>query len=288
MNCNLYGQLLFLVKYLILGGSYEQGAFYGSFFHTHLHITNHKKSVDKPTAISPINLMPTLQLLDHFTKKGLEQFIYFSTQQTLGRIPSSIIGEDFLPKPLNNYGLTHLLGEQITSFYDNTTDAKCINVRLSNGYGAPVFQNTNCWWLVINDLCKIAFEKNKIQLLSDGSPQRDFIHVSDVCRAVEVLITSKDVLRWRDNVFHIASGNTLTILELAHEVKKVFDNRYQKDIPVILPNNVISEEPDKCKNIDKFVLSTKNMEHLGFRPTTDLIVGIEEMFSYLENREKNT
>ena len=70
----------------------------------------------------------------------------------------------------------------------------------------------------------------------------------------------------------------MTILELAYEVKKVFDNRYSKNIPIILPNNVISEEPGKCKNIDKFVLSKRNMEHLGFRPTTDLKKGIDKVF----------
>ncbi|MCK4250179.1 NAD-dependent epimerase/dehydratase family protein, partial [candidate division WOR-3 bacterium] len=69
----------------------------------HLISLDHKKSADKPSVIGPINLMPTWQLLDHFTKKRLEKFIYFSTQQVLGRIPPSIIAEDFLPKPLNNY-----------------------------------------------------------------------------------------------------------------------------------------------------------------------------------------
>jgi len=250
----------------------------------HLISLDHRKSENNPSLVSSINVMPTWNLLDKFTKKGLNKFIYFSTIHVYGKLPNGIITEDCTPSPQNIYGLTHLLSENICNYYNRNrkTDTTCINVRLSNSYGSPVFKENNCWWLVINDLCKTAFEQNKIKLLSDGSAQRDFIHSSDICKAVEVLITSKDILRWRDNVFHIGSGNTLTILKLAHEVKKVFKNRYQKDIPVILPDDFISEEPDKYKNIDKFALCTQNMEHLGFHPKTDLEGGINGLFDYLE------
>ena len=89
---------------------------------------------------------------------------------------------------LNIYGLTHFLSEDICSYYNVNTETDCINVRLSNSYGSPVFMENNCWWLVINDLCKTAFSKDEIKLLSDGSPQRDFIQSSDICRAIEILI----------------------------------------------------------------------------------------------------
>jgi len=253
----------------------------------HLISLDHHRSEGDPNFVSSINVIPTWNLLDKFTKKGLKKFIYFSTIQVYGKIPSIIIAENRIPSPQNAYGLTHLLSENICNYYNRKTDTACINVRLSNSYGSPVFKENNCWWLAINDFCKTAFEQNKIKLLSDGSPQRDFIHSSDVCKAVEVLITSEDISRLRDNIFHIASGNTLSILELAHEIKNIFENRYQKDILIILPNNVVSEKPDKYKNIDKFVLSTKNMEYLGFRPRIDLRAGIDEVFSCLENRDNN-
>jgi nucleoside-diphosphate-sugar epimerase len=253
----------------------------------HLISLDHHKSEENPNIVSSINVMPTWNLLDKFTKNGLKKFIYFSTVQVYGKIADEIVTEERIPLPQNAYGLTHYFSENICNYYNRKTNTTCINVRLSNSYGSPVFNENNCWELVINDLCKTAFEQNKIKLSSDGSPQRDFIHISDICKAVEILITSEDISRLRDNVFHIASGNTLTILELAHEVKKVFDNRYSKDIPIILPNNAISEEPGKCKNIDKFVLSKRNMEHLGFQPTTDLIKGIDKVFAYLENHAKN-
>ena len=78
------------------------------------------------------------------------------------KIPNEIITEDNSPAPLNIYGLTHFLSEDICSYYNVNTETKCINVRLSNSYGSPVFNENSCWWLVVNDLCKSAFLKNKI------------------------------------------------------------------------------------------------------------------------------
>ena len=67
--------------------------------------------------------------------------------------------------PINAYGLTHLLSENICNYYNAKRETDCINVRLSNSYGSPVFNENMCWWLVVNDLCKSAFLKNKIDLL---------------------------------------------------------------------------------------------------------------------------
>ena len=248
----------------------------------HLISLDHHKSENNPNFVSSINVMPTWNLLENFTKNGLEKFIYFSTIHVYGNLPKKTINEDYSPKPLNGYGLTHLLSENICNYYNNKTNTECINVRLSNSYGSPIFKENNCWWLVINDLCKTAIEKNKIQLQSDGSPQRDFIHGDDVAGAIEVLIKSNN--NNGNNIFHIASGETLTILDLAYKVKTVFAQRYKKDIKIILADNSISEypDPDSAKNIDRYVISTNRLKNLGFKQGLDLELGINEIFNYLK------
>ena len=100
---------------------------------------------------------------------------------------------------------------------NNKTNVKCINVRLSSGYGSPVFYGNNCWWLVINDLCKTAFTKNIIKLLSDGSPQRDFIHISDIALTVKKLLLAKKEM---PRVMNLCSGKTISMLEIAKIVQK--------------------------------------------------------------------
>jgi len=247
----------------------------------HLISLDHHKSEDRPSFVSSINIMPTWNLLNTFTMNGLEKFIYFSTQQVLGEIQPARIDESWDPNPKNNYGLTHLMSEKLVNYYHHKTDTKCINIRLSNGYGSPVFKENNCWWLVINDLCKTAFTKNKIKLLSDGSPQRDFIHLSDICRAMEMLIETEDSID--ENIFNVASGKTLTILELAHVVQSVYYDRYNKKIPIYLPDESISNNPDKFKNSERFMIDIKRIKKLGFQNKISLEAGINEIFQYFDS-----
>ena len=247
----------------------------------HLISLDHHKSESEPNIVSSINVMPTWNLLDKLTKNGLKKFIYFSTIHVYGDLPNKIITEDQHLQPKNTYGLTHLLSEKICSYYNEKTETECINVRLSNSYGSPVFKESNCWWLVINDLCQTAFKHKKIKLLSDGTPQRDFIHGQDVCKAIEILINTRKNIN--KNIFHIASGKTLTILELAHMVKEIYHRRYNIVIPVILKDDSISNDINTITMDNKFpIIDISRINNMGFIPGIDLSKGIGELFQYLE------
>lgn len=238
----------------------------------HLVSLDHKQSEGYPSFVASINISPIWSLLDVFSKKGLEKFIYFSTVQVYGRLPLEKITEQHLPQVVNAYGLTHLIGEEICDYYNRTTTVKCRVVRLSNSYGAPIFNENNCWWLVINDLCKQAYLNKEIILQSDGTPQRDFIHGWDVCQAVEkIMLTDHS-----DFLYQVSSGNTLTIGEIACFVKNVYWKRYGLEIPLSRKNNVSPEIKERYQIDNSLLRST------GFRPEWTLERGINDLFDFLE------
>ena len=246
----------------------------------HLISLDHNKSEGDPSLVSSINVTPTWDLLEKLTRHGLEKFIYFSTIHVYGKLPNKVISENYNPAPLNAYGLTHLLSENICNYYNAKTETDCINVRLSNSYGSPVFNENNCWWLVVNDLCKSAFLKNKIALASDGSPQRDFIHIADICNTIQLLIEGEsDCLE--GNVLHMASGETLSILDIAHIIKDSYNNRFEKEATILFPDNSISSTPKSLKSINKYFFDISKIKSLGSKTSTDMKVGINEIFDYL-------
>ena len=244
----------------------------------HMVSLDHFGSEGEIEFVNSINVLPTWNLLDIFTKLKLKKFIYFSTQQVYGRIDNIVVDETHPVSPVNSYGLTHLMSEDIVNLYNNKTSTDAISVRLSNSYGNPVFKENNCWWLVVNDLCKTAFNENTIRLSSDGSPMRDFIHVSDVALAIERLLLTDTK---SENVFNISSGVTLSILELAHIVKKIFLKRYNKSIDIVLKDGSISLASN-IANQSKYTIDSSKLKDIGFKAQTSLEQGINLLFDYLE------
>jgi len=247
----------------------------------HLVSLDQKKSNGDIDHVTSVNVKPTWKLLDKYTKLGLEKFIYLSTIHVYGHIPPKIINENQRPEPNTAYGLTHLLSENICNYFNAISNTHCIIARLSNSYGSPLINENNCWWLVINDLCKTIYEQKKIKLKSDGSPQRDFVHGDDVVRAINFLV--EKAKNSNENIYHIASGKTLTILELASMIKQLYFDRYNNNANIFLQNDSMLTNSGQTKKIDKYKISISRLNNLGYTPKTSIRDGINELFNYLEN-----
>ena len=244
----------------------------------HLVSLDHHQSNDNPSFVTSVNVTPTWNLLDIFSKNGLKKFIYFSTIHVYGKNLQAAINENNPLQCASPYALTHYLSENICNYYAQNSEVKCVIARLSNSYGAPVFPDNNCWWLVVNDLCRQAWLNKKIILQSDGSPLRDFIHGSDVCQAVDILLQKGE----NNTVYHLSSGKTYTILELAEIVQKVYRKLYGATIPVstsaqenILDFKLFSAAP-------RYTVGNEKLQNVGFAPIYTIEKGIEELFDYLE------
>lgn len=247
----------------------------------HLISLDHHDSEKKPSFVSEINVQPTWNLLDTCTAKGLKKFIYFSTIHVYGKNQNGIIDENQAVTPFNAYSLTHALSEEICNFYNRKTKTECINIRLSNSYGEPVFLDSKCWSLIVNDLTRSAFENKKIILNGDGSPVRDFIHYSDICNAIYSLI--KNNIR-NENTFHLSSSNSITMLDVAIKVKEVYFEIYGEEVPIFINKNEKPKEFSYNKNLSKVnSISNTLIGKFSIKIDKKLKDGIHDLFMYLQN-----
>lgn len=238
----------------------------------HLVSLDHHQSNGVPSEVSAVNITPVWSLLDIFSKQGLGKFIYFSTAQVYGMLQNEVVSENRNLSTQNPYGLTHHVGEVICEHYNRTTKVDCRIVRLSNSYGAPVFEENNCWWLVVNDLCRMAYRQNEIVLQSDGTPLRDFIHGWDVCYGVQAIIETNEP----HSIYNLSSGNTLSIMEIAQKIKAVYSDRYGKELSIKAAehkNNAVTQ----AYKIDNSLITS-----IGFNPKWSLEDGINDLFEYIE------
>lgn len=253
----------------------EEVANYEYDYLIHLVSLDHHQSNGNPAYVSSINIIPVWSLLDIFSKKGLKKFIYFSTAQVYGVLNDEKVTEKKSLSSQNPYALTHQIGEVICDYFNKTSPVDCHVVRLSNSYGAPIFEDNNCWWLVVNDLCKMAYFEKQIVLQSDGSPVRDFIHGWDVCAGVQAILeTNQEHL-----TYNLSSGITLSILEIAERIKKVFLQRYDIELPVIT-----ATEKKELKS-QAYHLDNSLVRSIGFNPKWTLEDGIKDLFDFFQKNE---
>ncbi|TVZ55490.1 nucleoside-diphosphate-sugar epimerase [Lutibacter sp. Hel_I_33_5] len=245
----------------------------------HLVSLDHNDSKKSPSYVNSINVLPVWNLLESFkVKKTLKKFIYFSTVHVYGDLPEGSVDESYAPSPNTPYGLTHFMSESICNMFNNSSEIQCVNIRMTNSYGSPYFKDNSCWWLVVNDLCKSAYVDKKIVLQSDGSALRDFVHYNDIFQAINAIIS---ISICNDNTFHLSSGQTITIFNLAEKVKEVYKKRYGSDIPIILPENTRNS-----KGLKYYTINNKKLNNIGFEISITIEEGINELFTYIEKNAK--
>ena len=242
----------------------------------HLISLNSSESNIDPLAGFDVNVGNTFKLLNHLkNSKTLKKFLYFSTIHVYNSSLNKI-DESTKPNPNNFYSLTHFLSEEIVNYFNNKVDFKCITLRLSNSYGEPVFENENCWKLVVNELVKSAKDKKLISINGNGLISRDFIHYSDIYDAINKLIVL-DNIEFQHNTFNLCSGNSTSLVQLSELIKKEFNGK----IEILINSNESYIQSNK--NFDsKIKYSNERIKNLiNFNPIT-ISEGLSKMIDELK------
>ncbi len=229
-----------------------------------------------PKKALDINTLGTRNLLEVLSKKNIKNFIYFSTFHVYG-LNSGIITEENYLNPKNDYASTHLFAEFYVKQFGYTNNLKYTILRLTNSYGVPTFIDSDKWYLVLNDLVKMAFENQKVVLHSNGKAKRDFIYMGDVAIIVDKLLR----IDATNDIFNVSSSQIYEIIELANIVKNVFKVRYKKTIEIQINQH------------DKLIYETLEVKNEKLKSLIDFTINdviqqeINKIFDLLEqNSEK--
>jgi nucleoside-diphosphate-sugar epimerase len=172
------------------------------------------------------------------------------------------------------------MAEEVLKHYGRRSKLDPLIIRLSNGYGPPVGESTSCWPLVLNDLCKQAIELGEIHLLSDGTPQRDFIYIDDAVMAISKLLKLSG--HRESEIFNIGGGRTYSIMELALEVSRINRDRIGREVPVILKDgNILTTADKSIRQEMDFTYDITAARESGITPQINLEEGINRLFDYL-------
>ena len=90
---------------------------------------------------------------------------------------------------------------------------EAVVLRLSNAIGAPSDPSVQRWTLLVNDLCRQAVTEGRLTLRSAGLARRDFIAMSDACRAIEFFLTAP-AARLGGGLLNLGGGRSLRVTDM--------------------------------------------------------------------------
>ena len=238
---------------------------------------NAQESTATPAAAFETNAIATMRLADAAIAAGVRRFVYLSTAHVYGNPLRGAITEDNCTTNVHPYAASHRAGEDAVRYASSRSALDAVIVRLSNAFGAPTHVDAPCWTLLVNDLCRQAIVSGELALQSAGGAERDFVPMSDVCRAIEFLSCAE-----RDEtaqIFNIGSGATQSVLAMAELVRNRVQLLSGLDIPIRRPAAL----PSDIRITHDFQID--RLRARGFEPQLDLDGEVDELLRFCQSEE---
>jgi UDP-glucose 4-epimerase len=238
----------------------------------HLAAMNANDCMKDPEKALLVNGLGTLNLLRAAKENKVKSFIYFSTVHVYGSPLLGILNESSSPKPVHDYSITHHVAEDYVVRESRQGSIQGIVLRISNAVGAPLMKESDCWGLVVNDLCKQVVVDKQIKLLSDDSIVRDYLSVSDICHTIMKITSSDDILEaMKGEIINITNGNSMSLREISDLIA-----RRSEVVLGYYPDIKHYGENKKCSS-QKLVISNKKAQSIGLTLDSDLSIEIDRL-----------
>ncbi len=152
------------------------------------------ESVENPLKYYKNNVSATLVLLEKMVEHGVKRFIFSSTAAAYGIPDTEMITEKTATNPINPYGRSKLMVEQILADIAQVHDFQYVVLRYFNAAGAHESGEIGESHDPESHLIPIVLQhllgqRDKISVFgtdydtADGTCVRDYIHVTDLARA---------------------------------------------------------------------------------------------------------
>jgi dTDP-glucose 4,6-dehydratase len=177
----------------------------------------------------------------------LRRFVQISTDEVYGSVPSGASREGDELKPRNPYAASKAGADRLAYSYHATYNVPVIITRASNNYGPYQFPEK-----VIPLFATNAIDDIPVPLYGDGKNVRDWLHVDDHCRAIDLLI-DKAV---NGEVYNIGGGNEVRNVDLTHRILDAVGK----------PTSLIKPVADRPGHDRRYCLDTAKLRGLGWSP----------------------
>jgi dTDP-glucose 4,6-dehydratase len=196
----------------------------------------------------------------------LRRFIQISTDEVYGSVPVGASRETDELKPRNPYAASKAGADRLAYSYWATYELPVIISRASNNYGPYQFPEKVIPLFVTNLIDDIP-----VPLYGDGKNVRDWLHVDDHCRAIDLLIDTGV----NGEVYNIGGGNEVMNVDLTHRILEALGK----------PASLIRPVADRPGHDRRYCLDTTKLRGIGWSPAEPFDEGLRRTVDWYRRNE---
>jgi len=197
----------------------------------------------------------------------LRRFVQISTDEVYGSVPEGSSKETDELRPRNPYSASKAGADRLAYSYWATYQVPVIVTRASNNYGPNQFPEKIIPLFITNLIDDIP-----VPLYGDGQNVRDWLHVDDHCRAVDLLIEQGTP----GEVYNIGGGNHVKNVDLTHRILALVGK----------PDSLIKPVADRPGHDRRYSLDTAKLQSLGWRPRESFEEGLAKTVTWYRDNER--
>ncbi|MBM4325969.1 MAG: dTDP-glucose 4,6-dehydratase [Deltaproteobacteria bacterium] len=227
------------------------------------------RSIMDSSAFVRTNVLGTQVLLDACRRHGVKRFVQISTDEVYGSLGSEGVFTEMNPlAPNSPYAASKAAADLLVRSYHKTFGMDVLITRCSNNYGPFQFPEKLIPLMITNAVCD-----SRLPVYGDGLNVRDWIHVQDHCRAIDLVLRKGS----SGEVYNIGAENEVPNLEIVRHILK----RLEK------PESLIKFVKDRPGHDRRYAMDASKLRtELGWKPRIDFQTGMDEtVLWYLEHEE---
>ena len=233
------------------------------------------RSILDPSPFLRTNVLGTQNLLE-ITRKRKCRMLHISTDEVYGSVESGLFTEESPLRPNSPYAASKASSDLLVRAYYETYGIDATITRCSNNYGPYQFPEKLMPVVILN-----ALEGKAVPVYGDGMNVRDWIHVLDHCRALELVFQRGKA----GEVYNIGGQNEQRNIDIVRQLLLKAAEKTGADTGALI--KLIAFVKDRPGHDRRYAIDPSKMaREFGWRPEIDFGEGLSGTVDwYLSHRD---
>lgn len=229
--------------------------------------THVDRSLEDPFSFAETDVLGVAVLCDAALRHNHQVFHHVSTDEVYGAVLHGRSKEDDALAPRSPYAASKAGGEHMVRAYAISHGLRALITRGANTYGPYHYPEKLIPVLITN-----AIDDRPLPLYGDGTAVRDYIHVEDHARAIDVVLHNAEP----GGVYNVGTEAEWSARTVAEIVCQLLGK----------PRTLIEHVRDRKGHDHRYALDTGRIrDQLGWRPQRPFIEGMEETVRWFRDHE---